>query len=94
MEVSKVRTSYERRVQDIQYLRQCITELEEIAIELSMVIKNNGMELPLMGKGIAGDDFLTPYNQGYFYQILTGDQPRDKKCTLDDFSNGSYNKIS
>ena len=59
-------TSYQRRKRDIAYYRQCIAELEDIARGLARVINNNGGQVPLLGCGVNGDDWLTPYNTGDF----------------------------
>ncbi len=66
--------SYQKRLQNIKYLEQCISELEEICLSLAEKVPKP-MLLPLTGKGIAGDQFITPYNNGIFsYQLFQRNQ--------------------
>lgn len=61
-------TSYQRQKRQIQYLRQCVAELEGIVREILRNIP--GAKLPLPPK-IDGDQFITPYNSGtYAMEIL------------------------
>lgn len=55
-------TSYQRRQRDIKYYKQCVVELENLV--RAIVAANPGLRIPMIGPGIAGDDFLTPYNSG------------------------------
>lgn len=61
--------SYQRRKRDIKYLEQCCNELEEICVLLAKQV-GPGMRIPLVGKGIEGDQFITPYNNGEFEMKL------------------------
>ena len=63
--------SYQRRKQDIKFYQQCVKELEELACQLAGQIPNR-IRLPLPGGGVAGDDYLTPYNcdDGSFFLRL------------------------
>lgn len=67
-------TSYQRRKRDIAYYRQCVSELEDITRTLARVINKNGLQIPLMGHGVEGDDWLTPYNQGDFEMRLMNER--------------------
>jgi hypothetical protein len=67
-------TSYQRRKRDIAYYRQCIRELEDITVTLARMINKNGLKIPLLGSGINGDDFLTPYNNADFMMRLLNEK--------------------
>jgi len=67
-------TSYQRRKREIEYLKQCISELEDITKDLADQLKKNRIQIPLLGsKGITGDDFITQYNNGEFASHLAFD---------------------
>ena len=65
--------SYQKRLQNIKYLEQCISELETICFDL---VEYAPLPLPLMGKGISGDSILTPYNSGLFNFQLSNHMKR------------------
>lgn len=57
-------SSYQRRKREIAYLSQIEDELRELCLLLAELIKTD-VKLPL-SRGIAADDFITPYNCGEF----------------------------
>ena len=57
-------SSYQKRKENIRYLSQCVKELEDICFHVYKISKLK--KLPLIGAGIAGDGFITPYNNGEF----------------------------
>jgi hypothetical protein len=60
--------SYQRRQRDIAYYKQCVSELESML--KAIVQANPGCRIPL-GNGLAGNDFITPYNTGEFERDLS-----------------------
>lgn len=63
-------TSYQRRLRDIEYLHQCIEELEDRCIYLWKTRPST--LLPLDNGGLKGDKFITPYNNGDFtWRLMT-----------------------
>jgi hypothetical protein len=64
-------TSYQKRKNEIAYLEQCVNELEKIAKELASKIHVKGsIPMLLLGDGITGDKYITPYNNGEFNMEL------------------------
>ena len=57
-------SSYQKRLQEIKHYKQCIEELEDICKDIWR--RSELKTLPL-GRGIAGDSYLTHYNTGGFY---------------------------
>lgn len=69
--MGKVKNSYQRRLREIKYLQQCITELEEITVFLAKQINNSGGTINFMfKKGISGDMFITKYNSPPDFYIM------------------------
>jgi len=65
-------TSYQRRLRDIEYYKQCVRELEEVALGLAQILKKNNIKVPLFSKGVSGTDFITYYNSEEFISKLMG----------------------
>lgn len=65
-------TSYQKRLENIKYLEQCVKELEEIAINLSKQLKKNNIQPKISLLGIKPDEYITYYNQNFdgFYMKL------------------------
>ena len=62
-------TSYQRLKQKNAYLQQCVTELEQKCKELVSQLPPGTVRI-MHGEGVHGDQFLTPYNNGEFDDIL------------------------
>lgn len=73
-------TSYQRRKRDIAYYKQCVKELERLAMHLGETIVKNGGEVKIMlGSGLSGNQFITPYNNGEFdFELLMAVQQMRK----------------
>lgn len=57
--------SYQKRKQEIKYLKQCIEELESLCLGLA---KKAPKPIQGLGRhGVKGTDFITPYNNGEFF---------------------------
>ena len=56
--------SYQKRLQNIKYLEQCVQELEDLCLNLAEKAPKP-LLLPL-GNCMTGDQFITPYNTGEF----------------------------
>jgi hypothetical protein len=64
----KLMSSYQKRLKEIKFYKQCIDELEDICRE---IVKHNApVKLPLSSRGLQGDTILTPYNTGHFVADL------------------------
>lgn len=63
-------SSYQRRLQNIKYLEQCVKELEDIVRVCAEDLYKNNIPFRFFGKGISGDNFITPYNNQEFVMQL------------------------
>jgi len=74
-------SSYQRRLRDIKYYKQCIKELKDIAYTLACLLNENNIRIPLIPTGgIEPTDFITPYNTETFtFNLSTAKRPDYKR---------------
>lgn len=66
--------SYQRRKHEIKYLEQCVKELEDLCFFLAKQLGPKA-SIPLLGADIAGNHYITPYNNGDFALRLSSFRP-------------------
>lgn len=75
-------TSYQRKKQEIKYLRQCVKELEEITMTMAAKLGEAGLSVPITQTPLSGDSYRTPYNTGAFAIELMHEAVRHNRALV------------
>lgn len=64
--MSRKKQKKNARQDQVEYLRQCVRDLEVISEALVKAMKRREVPIPLVCCGVCADQILTPYSSGEF----------------------------